>query len=214
MQQPLTTRQRQLLSFIESYMSEHNYPPSFEEMRSALGVSSLNAIAEMVTALERKGYIRRQPGRSRAIRIEKKLSSNEEPPLPPQRTEVIPILGVGTAENPLAALLRPRGLLSVDADFFALNSQAAWVAALVPDDAMASEGMKQGDVAIIEPTNQPHHGSVVYGYAGDQSFLRRCIERNGKTEFIATQRGIPPIRNDGRIPLTIIGIVRGILRRL
>jgi SOS-response transcriptional repressor LexA len=102
----------------------------------------------------------------------------------------------------------------VDADFFALNSQAAWVAALVPDDAMAAEGMKQGDVAIIEPTNQPHHGSVIYGYAGDQSFLRRCVERNGKTEFIATQRGIPPIRNDGRIPLTIVGIVRGILRRL
>ncbi len=214
MQQPLSDRQRQLLSFIESYMSEHNYPPSFDEMRSALGVSSLNAIAEMVTALERKGYIHRQPGRSRAIRIEKKLPTNEETPLPPRRTEVIPILGAGTAENPLAALLRPRGLLSVDADFFALDSNAAWVAALVPDDAMAAEGIKQGDVAIIEPTNQPPHGSVVYGYAGDQSFLRRCIERNGMTEFIATQRGISPIRNDGRIPLTIVGIVRGILRRL
>lgn len=213
MRPPLSPRQRQLLAFIERYIQERGFPPSYEEMRTALKVSSLNGIAEMIAALERKGYIRRQPGKSRAINLQQTTTAPPDP-LPPSRTcETLPILGAGTAENPLVALLRPRGLISVDSEFFALTGQA-WVAALVPDDTMAQEGIRQGDVAIIEQNNQPNNGALVYGFAGEQPFLRRYVESGASFELQSSRRGIAPLRNDGKTPLAIIGIVRGILRRL
>ncbi|GBD05417.1 LexA repressor [bacterium HR20] len=52
MRPPLSPRQRQLLAFIERYIQERGFPPSYEEMRTALKVSSLNGIAEMIITLE------------------------------------------------------------------------------------------------------------------------------------------------------------------
>lgn len=209
----LSPRQRELLSFIQQYTEEHGFPPSYEEMRAALKLSSLNGIAEMITALERKGYIRRQPGRSRAINLQEASSTTPKPALPSRKCETLPILGAGTADNPLAALLRPHGLISIDCDFFSLTGQA-WVAALVPDDSMAAEGIRQGDVAIIEQSNQPSDGALVYGFAGEHPYLRRYVGSGASFELRASRRGIAPLRSDGQTPLAIIGTVRGILRRL
>ncbi len=213
MRPTLSPRQRQLLSFIEQYIQEHGFPPSYEEMRSALQVSSLNGIAEMIAALERKGYIRRQPGRSRAINLQASPPETPDLPLQSRKCETLPILGAGTADNPLAALLRPRGLVSVDSDFFALTGQA-WVAALVPDDTMAQEGIRQGDVAIIEQSSNPTDGALVYGFAGERPFVRRYVATGATYELRASRRCIAPLRCDGQTLIAIIGIVRGILRRL
>jgi len=213
MRPSLSPRQRQLLTFIERYTQEHGFPPSYEEMRTALNVSSLNGIAEMIAALERKGYIRRQPGKSRAINLQEATTAPPDQLLPSRKCETLPILGAGTAENPLAALLRPRGLVSIDSEFFALTDQT-WVAALVPDDTMAQEGIRQGDVAIIEQRVNPTDGALVYGFAGELPFVRRYVATGATYELRSSRRGIAPLRNDGKIPLAIIGIVRGILRRL
>jgi len=62
---PLSPRQRFLLTYIETFLTERGYVPTLAEMAKALEVSSLQAVKDHLTALERKGYLRRSHGRSR-----------------------------------------------------------------------------------------------------------------------------------------------------
>ena len=65
----LTKRQRDLLLFIRGYVSKTGYPPSYDEMKDALGLASKSGVHRMVLALEERGYIDRIPDRARAIQL-------------------------------------------------------------------------------------------------------------------------------------------------
>ena len=88
----LTRRQFELLTFIDEYVEECGSPPSFEEMRAALGLTSKFGIHRLLTGLEERGYIRRLPklARSLAVRVRPHklpeagaLQTNDPPPPPP-----------------------------------------------------------------------------------------------------------------------------------
>src|SRR4051794_27414844 len=65
----LSSRQEFLLRYLETFLTERGYAPTLSEMASALGASSLQAAKNHLVALERKGYLRRSPGRRRAIEL-------------------------------------------------------------------------------------------------------------------------------------------------
>ena len=90
----LSPRQKFLLTYIETFLAERGYVPTLVEMAKALGVSSLQAVKDHLTALERKGYLRRSPGRPRAIEL---LSARSE-------NKGIPILGRVRAGLPMLAV--------------------------------------------------------------------------------------------------------------
>jgi len=70
-------RQRSLLTYLETFLAERGYIPTLAEMAKALGVSSLQGVKDHLTALERKGYVRRSPGRPRAIELLSGRSENK-----------------------------------------------------------------------------------------------------------------------------------------
>jgi SOS-response transcriptional repressor LexA len=63
----LTFQQRQLFNFIRGYIQKHDVAPSYDQMTARLGLASKSNIHRLLTALERRGYIRREPGTARAI---------------------------------------------------------------------------------------------------------------------------------------------------
>lgn len=65
----MTKRQRDLLMFIRSYVRKHGIPPSFDEMKAALGLASKSGIHRLITALDERGMIERMPNRARAISL-------------------------------------------------------------------------------------------------------------------------------------------------
>lgn len=65
----LTRRQTDLLAFLKAYHAANGIPPSFIEMRDALGLTSKSGVHRLVASLEERGYIRRMPNRARAIEI-------------------------------------------------------------------------------------------------------------------------------------------------
>lgn len=68
----LTEKQRQVLRFIIEYSGRYGYPPSLREINTRIGATSSNSAFQYLEALERKGYIERQPRTSRAIRVLKR----------------------------------------------------------------------------------------------------------------------------------------------
>ncbi len=77
----LTRRQTDLLDYVRFYMAEAGCPPSFEEMREGIGLTSKSGVHRLIAALEERGCIRRLPNRARAI----ELVEREEIPSPPIR---------------------------------------------------------------------------------------------------------------------------------
>lgn len=69
MAHPLTDRQRRILDFIADFTARQHYPPSFEEIRQALGLSTKSLVDYHLNVLERKGYVTMERGKTRTIRI-------------------------------------------------------------------------------------------------------------------------------------------------
>ena len=65
----LTRRQRQVFDFIRAKIEAHNVPPSYDEIKQAVGLKSKSSVARIIDELEERGAIRRLPGRSRSIEI-------------------------------------------------------------------------------------------------------------------------------------------------
>lgn len=212
--QPLTERQRQVLSYIEQYTSEHGYPPTYQELRQQLGYTSLNAVGDVLRALERKGYIRRLPGRSRTISLNR-TPAVEHAATQAQKLDTVPIIGTATADNLLSAFLRPRGLVRVDSSFFDVRDME-FFAAIVECDDLHDDGIRRGDVILVLPNERPANGSVVLCFTSTgQQILRRYSQlRNGTIELCAARRNIPVMRlTPDDQSFRIVGVVRGLLRR-
>ena len=102
---PLTDRQARLLRIIETSVTKRGYVPTLQEMAQAMDISSLQGVKDHLTTLERKGYLRRTPGRRRALEI-------IQPIMPIVGS--IPILGRVAAGRPLLAVENREGALSLD----------------------------------------------------------------------------------------------------
>ena len=71
----LTKKQKELLDYLTAHAEKHDVPPSFDEMRDALGLASKSGIHRLVSGLEERGYIRRLANRARAIEILKPVNA-------------------------------------------------------------------------------------------------------------------------------------------
>lgn len=80
---PLTERQRKVLAFVERSIRERGYPPTLREVCAELGVTSTNGASDHLRALERKGYLRRDPTRARAMVLVGAAALVPSPPTPP-----------------------------------------------------------------------------------------------------------------------------------
>src|SRR2546423_15171942 len=66
---PLTSRQRQVLEYVEQYVAQHHSPPTSRELSAAGGLGGPSGAQRILGTLERKGYLQREPGRSRALTL-------------------------------------------------------------------------------------------------------------------------------------------------
>ena len=126
---PLTDRQARLLRIIETSVTKRGYVPTLQEMARAMDIASLQGVKDHLTALERKGYLRRTPGRRRAIEV-------LQPILPIAGS--IPILGRVAAGRPLLAVENREGALSLDNS---LLGNGAHFALHVQGDSMIEAGI-------------------------------------------------------------------------
>lgn len=65
----MTPKQRELLDFIEAFTSQHRFPPSFEEMRVAVGIAAKSGVWRLLEGLEEQGEIIRPRNRNRSVRV-------------------------------------------------------------------------------------------------------------------------------------------------
>lgn len=162
----LTSRQREVLEFIEEVQNRSGIPPSTREIQQHFGFASQTAAVNHLRALERKGAILREPGKARAVRPASQTGRN--------RIIDVPIYGSIAAGMPEDTQEESVGTVSVDAVSAGLKKHSKMFALKVRGDSMTDAKIEDGDLVILEQKS-PRNGDIVAALMDGETTLKRFV---------------------------------------
>jgi repressor LexA len=200
----LTARQREVLSFLIRFLTRRGYPPTVREIARHFGLKGPRSPKKRLDALEEKGYIRRRPGRSRAIEV-----VGVSPSL---SSRLVPLVGRVRAGDPSLAFEDFEGEIALDRSL-AGGDETFFLR--VRGDSMIGEHIKDGDLALIHPQSAVGNGEIAVVLMDDEATLKRVYREEDALRLQPSNPAMKPIivgGNEGRI--TIVGKVIGIYRKV
>lgn len=178
----LTRKQSELLSYLNEHMQQHEVPPSFDEMRDALGLASKSGVHRLVSGLEERGYIRRLANRARAIQILKPAAAAGS--VVTNSVEAasnlvsLPLLGRIAAGTPIEALSDPTNHLEIPASMVGSGEHFALE---IVGDSMIGAGILDGDTVVIQRAETARHGEIVVALINQQeATLKTLLKEPGR----------------------------------
>jgi len=173
---PLTTRQRQVLEFIDSEVRQRGYPPSVREIGEAVGLSSPSTVHAHLAALQDKGYLRRDPSKPRAIEVTLEPSTGADVDRRPVRH--VPLLGDVAAGTGVLAVEQVEELMPVPED---LTGDGELFMLRVRGESMIEAGIFDGDFVVVrvQPTADPGD-VVVAGIPGEEATVKTFLRKRNK----------------------------------
>jgi len=208
----LTKRQAQTLDFIRQSIEERGYPPTLREIGESMGIRSTNGVNDHLRALERKGYLRREDMKSRALRL---VSQEPEAPANADDSSVdVQVLGRVAAGLPLLAEENVVDTVRVDRmlvrggrDVFGLRVQG---------DSMVNAGILNGDYIFVRKQASADRGEIVVALIGDEATVKYYYPEKDYVRFQPANKAMAPIlvRAVDFKPTMLLGVVVGVFRRL
>ncbi|MFL2842067.1 MAG: transcriptional repressor LexA [Candidatus Puniceispirillaceae bacterium] len=178
----LTRKQSELLTYLSDHMQQHDVPPSFDEMRDALGLASKSGVHRLVSGLEERGYIRRLANRARAIEILKPVTVTGGVVTRAVETASnlvsLPLLGRIAAGTPIEALSDPTNHLEIPASMVGSGEHFALE---IVGDSMVGAGILDGDTVVIQRAETARHGEIVVALINQQeATLKTLLKEPGR----------------------------------
>ena len=199
----LTARQRRILEFIRATVRDRGYPPTVREIGEAVGLTSSSSVHSQLANLERRGLLRKDPTKPRAIGL-------QGPGPEPDRGVQVPLVGRIAAGAPIMAEENIEEYLSVPSGF---ASDDEHFALRVAGESMVDAGILDGDVVVIHRQDQARDGeivaAVVPGPAEDEATVKRLRRRDGKVMLEPANPAMEPFPlEDGRIAGKVVSVLR------
>ncbi|HSG46788.1 MAG TPA: transcriptional repressor LexA [Longimicrobiales bacterium] len=200
---PLTKRQKEILDYIEGFIAERGYAPSFEEIAESFGYSSLATVHEHLSNLERKGYIRKSYNESRSIEL---VRAGTGAP-----TMELPLLGAVAAGLPIEAI-PDMDTVAVPPDM--VRRQKENYVLRVEGNSMIEEQIRDGDYIVVQAQQNAEDGEMVVALVGGESATVKKLyrEAGGRIRLQPANPTMEPIIVDAR-DVQIQGIVVGVIRK-
>jgi repressor LexA len=173
---PLTTRQRQVLEFIDAEVRQRGYPPSVREIGEAVGLSSPSTVHAHLAALQDKGYLRRDPSKPRAIEVTLEPSTGADVDRRPVRH--VPLLGDVAAGTGVLAVEQFEELMPVPED---LTGDGELFMLRVRGESMIDAGIYDGDFVVVRVQPSADPGDVVVaGIPGEEATVKTFLRKRNK----------------------------------
>ena len=177
----LTRKQSELMTYLNDHMQQHDVPPSFDEMRDALGLASKSGVHRLVSGLEERGYIRRLANRARAIEILKPTAASGVVTRAVETASnlvSLPLLGRIAAGTPIEALSDPTNHLEIPASMVGSGEHFALE---IIGDSMVGAGILDGDTVVIQRAETARHGEIVVALINQQeATLKTLLKEPGR----------------------------------
>lgn len=218
--QGLTDRQRQILEFITRRIGEQGYPPTIREIGEEMGIRSTNGVNDHLKALERKGYLKREVLKSRALRpVSAGASgSNVVPAVIPESgdTILVPVLGRVAAGSPILADEHVETTVHVDSFFLGASKSDRVFALRVTGDSMIDAGIFDGDYIFVKKQIEAKPGDVVVAMIDGEATVKRFEPQGDVIRFVPENVSMKPIvvRREEFRSTSILGVVCGVYRRI
>ncbi|WP_200807828.1 transcriptional repressor LexA [Demequina sp. NBRC 110056] len=218
----LTDRQRRILETIRDSVESRGYPPSMREIGEAVGLTSTSSVKHQLSALETKGYLRRDPHRPRAIEVVLPGEESQETAAPEPSTasspSAAPVERDDVSMVPLVGRIAAGGPVLADQaveDIFALPKQLTGDGELfmlnVTGDSMIDAAICDGDWVVVRRQNTAENGDIVAALLDDEATVKTFRHKDGQVWLMPHNPLYTPI--DGT-HASIMGKVVSVLRRV
>jgi repressor LexA len=207
-EKPLTKRQKEVLVFISEHIESIGFPPTRNELSRHFGFRSPNAAESHLRALEHKGVIRIEAGRSRGIILTALSRSNL--PLSDSARTPLPLIGRVAAGSPILAQQNIEHEYRVDASLF---SSRPHYLLRVEGNSMRDAGILDGDLLAVHRTPEARNGQIVVARLDDEVTVKRFKRSGHRVSLLPENPEFQPIQVDlRRQELVIEGLGVGIVR--
>ena len=214
----LTRRQQAILDVIRDSVERRGYPPSIREICESAGLASTSSVAHQLAMLERKGYLRRDPNRPRAVDV--RTGESDKPKAARRAVAVadeaprgeapvfVPMVGRIAAGGPILAeqvieevLPLPKSLVG-EGTLFLLK---------VVGDSMVDAAITDGDWVVVRQEQTADNGTIVAAMIDGEATVKTLQRRDGHVWLMPHNPAYQPIDGD---EATILGRVVSVLRKI
>lgn len=193
-------KQSEIYDFLKTYTETKGYPPSVREICEAVSLKSTSTVHGHLKRLEKKGLIKRDPSKPRALEIAE-LST------PKKEMVSIPIVGKITAGLPILATENVEDTFSLPLDFIKHDKELFMLK--VSGESMIKAGINDKDLAIIERCNDADNGDIVVALIDDSATIKRFFKEKDYIRLQPENDTMEPIIVDN---CSILGKLVGIFR--
>ena len=204
----LTPRQRRIMEFLRNWGDEHGYPPSVREIGEAVGLVSPSSVAYQLKALERKGYLRRDPNRPRAVDVRPASELVEEEGARRPAPAYVPLLGSIAAGGPILAEEMIEDVLPLPRE---LVGEGTLFLLQVKGDSMIDAAICDGDWVAVRQQPDADNGDIVAALIEGEATVKTYQRRDGHLWLLPRNPAYEPIQGD---QATVMGKVVAVMRRV
>lgn len=222
--EPLKDRERKILTYMKEEIRKKGYPPTVREMCTALGIKSTSTTHKDLENLEKKGYIRKDPAKPRALMIidpdsGNRFEAHEETPAVyglsdrTERSDVVdvPVIGRIAAGTPILAEQNIDDTIPVPVRFLSKGNNFMLT---VKGESMVEAGIMDGDYILVQQQNTANNGDIVVAMVDgfeSEATVKTFYKENGHIRLQPENQYMSPIIVSD---VKILGLVKGVFRYL
>lgn len=203
----LTSRQEQVLAFYQNQQRETGFIPTLQETADHFGFKSPNSVRQHLSLIEKKGFLHRLPGRSRALVLARQENLDDSDSVQ------VPLLGRISAGVPVVVQEDMEALLTLPVHLFRGDRLFAL---RVRGTSMNGAGILDGDIAVLDAKREVTNGAIAAVRIEDDATLKRIYRRRNELSLKAENPAFPEIKVPSRDAqrVQILGLLIGILRKI
>jgi repressor LexA len=211
----LTERQRTILNVIRASVTSRGYPPSIREIGDAVGLTSTSSVAHQLRTLERKGYLRRDPNRPRAVDV--RGAGEDIGAVKPPVTDVagsdalpepafVPVLGRIAAGGPILAEEAVEDVFPLPRE---LVGEGTLFLLKVVGDSMVEAAICDGDWVVLRQQNVADNGDIVAAMIDGEATVKTFKRAGGQVWLMPHNPAFDPIPgNDATVLGKVVTVIR------
>jgi repressor LexA len=210
----LTERQRTILEVIRTSVTTRGYPPSIREIGDAVGLTSTSSVAHQLRTLERKGFLRRDPNRPRAVDVRSaeeaahavvtEVAGSDALPEP----TFVPVLGRIAAGGPILAEEAVEDVFPLPRE---LVGEGALFLLKVVGESMVDAAICDGDWVVVRQQNVADNGDIVAAMIDGEATVKTFKRTSGQVWLMPHNPAFDPIPgNDAAILGKVVTVIRKI----
>ncbi len=201
MAEPLTKLESSVYHYLLDFTAENTYQPSIRDIGKQFKIKSTKTVSDLLQSLAKKGYIERDPSRSRGVNLIGFGSA--------LRTQPVPYYGRIHAGEPALLPEHRRGFITIDRRF--VPSEEVFFLK-VKGDSMVGKCINDGDYVMVNPKQGPRDEDVVAARIGEEATVKTFAHRNGSVVLEAANPAERDITVEPGMDFGILGVVCGVFR--